>query len=221
MLRRCWWPLLQADIQAFRKRERPPKKAAPVDCSQHHADAVPDFLNGRVLRNYQTDSLQWMMLNFRQNRSCILGDEMVCLSRPEWRVCNKYANPLLSADKGVLMRTSSGTLHPLRPHDIILALLCFICHVIACMLCVNEIEPTVSRIFLMQGLGKTAQSIATLAFQKQFLGVTGPHIVIAPLTTLGHWRREIQTWTDMVCGLDHVGAVPTKPACAFHHDALF
>ena len=26
----------------------------------------------------------------------------------------------------------------------------------------------------------------------------GPHIVIAPLTTLGHWKREIQTWTDMV-----------------------
>ena len=50
----------------------------------------------------------------------------------------------------------------------------------------------------LQGLGKTAQSIATLAFQKQFLGVPGPHIVIAPLTTLGHWKREIQTWTDMV-----------------------
>lgn len=51
----------------------------------------------------------------------------------------------------------------------------------------------------MQGLGKTAQSIATLAFQKQFLDRTGPHIVIAPLTTLGHWQREIKTWTDMVC----------------------
>ena len=51
---------------------------------------------------------------------------------------------------------------------------------------------------LLQGLGKTAQSIATLAFQKQFLGLTGPHIVIAPLTTLGHWQREIQTWTDLV-----------------------
>lgn len=50
----------------------------------------------------------------------------------------------------------------------------------------------------LQGLGKTAQSIATLAFQQQFLGITGPHIVIAPLTTLGHWQREIQTWTGMV-----------------------
>lgn len=52
--------------------------------------------------------------------------------------------------------------------------------------------------FDLQGLGKTAQSIATLAFQRQFLGIAGPHIVIAPLTTLGHWQREIETWTGMV-----------------------
>ena len=49
-----------------------------------------------------------------------------------------------------------------------------------------------------QGLGKTAQSIATLAFLRQFLGIRGPHIVIAPLTTLGHWQCEIETWTGMV-----------------------
>lgn len=52
-----------------------------------------------------------------------------------------------------------------------------------------------------QGLGKTAQSIATLAFLRQFLGIRGPHIVIAPLTTLGHWQREIETWTGMVGAL--------------------
>jgi SNF2 family DNA or RNA helicase len=26
-----------------------------------------------------------------------------------------------------------------------------------------------------------------------------PPSVIAPLTTLGHWQREIETWTDMNC----------------------
>ena len=49
-----------------------------------------------------------------------------------------------------------------------------------------------------QGLGKTAQSIATLEFQRQLLGNPGPFLVVAPLTTLGHWRREIETWTPMV-----------------------
>lgn len=49
------------------------------------------------------------------------------------------------------------------------------------------------------GLGKTAQSISVMAFQRQFGGVQGPFLVIAPLTTLGHWQREIETWTDMDC----------------------
>lgn len=51
---------------------------------------------------------------------------------------------------------------------------------------------------MQMGLGKTAQSISVLAFQHQFRGVRGPFLVIAPLTTLGHWQREIETWTDMV-----------------------
>ncbi|CAK0786707.1 hypothetical protein CVIRNUC_009921 [Coccomyxa viridis] len=116
-------PSDMADVQAFKKREKPRGKAAHVELSQLQGTEVPSFLNGRALRDYQVDSLHWMISNLRQKRSCILGDEM--------------------------------------------------------------------------GLGKTAQSIATLAFQAQFLGMLGPHIVIAPLTTLGHWKREIQTWTDM------------------------
>jgi hypothetical protein len=35
------------------------------------------------------------------------------------------------------------------------------------------------------GLGKTAQSIAALEFQRQFAASAGPFLVIAPLTTLG------------------------------------
>ena len=40
-------------------------------------DAVPAFLNGRALRDYQVESLKWMMGNFRRGHNCILGDEMV------------------------------------------------------------------------------------------------------------------------------------------------
>lgn len=47
------------------------------------------------------------------------------------------------------------------------------------------------------GLGKTAQSIAALEFQRQFAASAGPFLVVAPLTTLGHWAREIATWTTM------------------------
>ena len=41
------------------------------------ADVVPTFLNGRKLRDYQRESLKWMMANFRHQKNCILGDEMV------------------------------------------------------------------------------------------------------------------------------------------------
>jgi hypothetical protein len=54
------------------------------------------------------------------------------------------------------------------------------------------------------GLGKTAQSIAVISWLKQFAGAAAPCMVVAPLTTLGHWKREIETWTDLVSN--------TKPA---------
>ncbi|KAG1680184.1 hypothetical protein FOA52_000297 [Chlamydomonas sp. UWO 241] len=51
------------------------------------------------------------------------------------------------------------------------------------------------------GLGKTAQSIACLEVMRRIDGVRGPFLLVAPLTTLGHWQREIQTWTDINCVL--------------------
>ncbi|GAX75745.1 hypothetical protein CEUSTIGMA_g3188.t1 [Chlamydomonas eustigma] len=47
------------------------------------------------------------------------------------------------------------------------------------------------------GLGKTAQSISVLECLRRVGGVRGPFLLVAPLTTLGHWQREIRTWTDM------------------------
>ncbi|KAK9833308.1 hypothetical protein WJX81_005199 [Elliptochloris bilobata] len=111
----------QEQLRLFWKREMVPAKARKAGVPKK--DAVPEFLNGRELRDYQLASLQWMMQNRRVSRNCILGDEM--------------------------------------------------------------------------GLGKTAQSIATLEFQRQLLANPGPFLVIAPLTTLGHWKREIETWTPM------------------------
>ena len=61
-----------------------------------------------------------------------------------------------------------------------------------------------------RGLGKTAQSIAVLEYQRQLCHVPGPFLVVAPLTTLGHWQREIQTWTPMV-------RVPAAQMSSAHH----
>ncbi|XP_037642247.1 chromodomain-helicase-DNA-binding protein 8 isoform X2 [Sebastes umbrosus] len=46
------------------------------------------------------------------------------------------------------------------------------------------------------GLGKTIQSIALLS-EEYDAGITGPFLIIAPLSTITNWEREFSTWTDM------------------------
>ena len=46
------------------------------------------------------------------------------------------------------------------------------------------------------GLGKTVQSIAFLQAVYDY-GIVGPFLVIAPLSTIGNWIREFDTWTDL------------------------
>lgn len=110
----------------------------PQGLKELNPKAVPEFLNGRALRPYQLESLEWMAKHWCTGSNCILGDEM--------------------------------------------------------------------------GLGKTAQSISVLAYQNQFGGEHGPFLVIAPLTTLGHWQREIETWTDMDCVV-YAGSAADRAAC--------
>jgi SNF2 family DNA or RNA helicase len=47
------------------------------------------------------------------------------------------------------------------------------------------------------GLGKTCQVVATLEHLRAVEGIRGPFLIVAPLSTIGHWKREIETWTDM------------------------
>ena len=42
------------------------------------------------------------------------------------------------------------------------------------------------------GLGKTIQSISLLAFLKEYRGVKGPHMVLAPKSVLGNWMKELK-----------------------------
>ncbi|KAH7441097.1 hypothetical protein KP509_03G025400 [Ceratopteris richardii] len=49
------------------------------------------------------------------------------------------------------------------------------------------------------GLGKTIQSVAMLQNLRVKWKVKGPFLVVAPVSTLGHWQREIESLTDMNC----------------------
>ena len=47
------------------------------------------------------------------------------------------------------------------------------------------------------GLGKTIQSVSTLNHIWRNESIRGPFLVLAPLSTLAHWQREFETWTQM------------------------
>lgn len=50
------------------------------------------------------------------------------------------------------------------------------------------------------GLGKTAQSVSVVEQIRSYesgIRARRPALIIVPLTTVGHWRREIERWTDM------------------------
>ncbi|EGB03126.1 hypothetical protein AURANDRAFT_17992, partial [Aureococcus anophagefferens] len=46
------------------------------------------------------------------------------------------------------------------------------------------------------GLGKTAQ-VATFLDGALRRGGGGPCLVVAPLSTIGHWERELEAWTAL------------------------
>jgi SNF2 family DNA or RNA helicase len=55
------------------------------------------------------------------------------------------------------------------------------------------------------GLGKTIQAAAFLHCLKTYQNVRGPFLVIAPLSTLINWYRELTAWTDLEVVLYHGG----------------
>ena len=48
------------------------------------------------------------------------------------------------------------------------------------------------------GLGKTLQTIAFLGYLRHVCGITGPHLITVPKSTLDNWKREFAMWTPEV-----------------------
>ena len=53
------------------------------------------------------------------------------------------------------------------------------------------------------GLGKTVQAVSFLEHLKTRQSLLGPFLVVAPLATLEHWKREFENWTDLNVVLYH------------------
>jgi chromodomain-helicase-DNA-binding protein 7 len=53
------------------------------------------------------------------------------------------------------------------------------------------------------GLGKTVQIVTYLEHLYRVEKVHRPFLVVVPLSTVEHWRREFEGWTDMICCVYH------------------
>jgi chromodomain-helicase-DNA-binding protein 7 len=53
------------------------------------------------------------------------------------------------------------------------------------------------------GLGKTVQIVSYLEHLFRVEKLHGPFLVVVPLSTIEHWRREFEGWTDMQCCVYH------------------
>ncbi|XP_058203242.1 ISWI chromatin-remodeling complex ATPase CHR11 isoform X2 [Rhododendron vialii] len=55
------------------------------------------------------------------------------------------------------------------------------------------------------GLGKTLQTISLLGYLNEFRGITGPHMVVAPKSTLGNWMNEIKRFCPILRAIKFLG----------------
>nr|CCA22100.1 Putative SWI/SNF related putative [Albugo laibachii Nc14] len=56
------------------------------------------------------------------------------------------------------------------------------------------------------GLGKTLQSISLLAYLREERGMTGPHLIIVPKSTVGNWMRELSRWCPSINAFKFMGS---------------
>lgn len=56
------------------------------------------------------------------------------------------------------------------------------------------IHRLISNRIILQGLGKTLQTIAFLGHLKFRCDTTGPHLIVVPKSTLNNWDREVAKW---------------------------
>lgn len=55
------------------------------------------------------------------------------------------------------------------------------------------------------GLGKTLQSISVLVYMNEYRGVTGPHLIVVPKSTLSNWIKEIGRWAPTLTAVPFLG----------------
>ncbi|RHZ78531.1 hypothetical protein Glove_162g8 [Diversispora epigaea] len=66
------------------------------------------------------------------------------------------------------------------------------------------------------GLGKTIQTISFLSYLYHSLEQHGPFLVVVPLSTIGSWQNEFQTWAPEMNVIIYIGTSPSREVIREH-----
>ena len=58
---------------------------------------------------------------------------------------------------------------------------------------------------VLQGLGKTLQTISLLGYMKHYRSIPGPHMVLVPKSTLYNWMNEFKRWVPSLRAVCLIG----------------
>lgn len=58
------------------------------------------------------------------------------------------------------------------------------------------------------------QSISILVYMLEYLGVSGPHLIVVPKSTLSNWMNEIKRWSPTLTAIRFHGDKPTREEIA-------
>ena len=66
----------------------------------------------------------------------------------------------------------------------------------------------------VQGLGKTLQTISLLGYLQEYRGITGPHMIIVPKSTLHNWINEFKKWCPSIRAVKFHGNQEQRVCCS-------
>jgi SWI/SNF-related matrix-associated actin-dependent regulator of chromatin subfamily A member 5 len=67
------------------------------------------------------------------------------------------------------------------------------------------------------GLGKTLQTISLLGYLQEYRGISGPHMVIVPKSTLHNWMNEFKRWCPSLRATKFIGNAEERQLCKDQH----
>lgn len=63
---------------------------------------------------------------------------------------------------------------------------------------------------MLQGLGKTLQTISLIGYMKHYKNAGSPHLVMVPKSTLKNWMNEFQRWVPSIRAVSLIGDAESR-----------